>query len=568
VPGPVVGDGVTVPVAVARARAVAVTQAAVTVLAALLPAATTVPLAVVEAAFTVGATLVAALATLLPAALTVGAMLVARLATPLAAAFTVGAALVAAPDALLAAALSVGAALVAAPVTVVAALLTVAVASELLHAARIGSTPSSSSAQNRPVFHRDLVMSLSFVHLPQIPQPMLRYAQPMPTLYVRPQMGHADRTIRNRRWLSCRAILARMGECETIIATVCAAFGVGAPVVVERVRAGYLNRDEAVTLADGRRLFLKGSRHRDPRVVAAEHAVIRHAAAHSVPTPLPLETPDGQSVIVVDGTPWSAYPFIAGATLAGPGTAATLGGLLAATHRALASCPTADLIFAEGPLDWSTAATLAEMTIIEDHIAAREAAATADAFDAFARGAFDTLRHILRDAPPPDAFARLPQQVIHGDFYPPNLLCDPPDLPVAVLDWEFATVRPRVWDVARALAFTFLGVHGDAADFAAARACVAAYRAVMPLPDDELAAGIALYLWRTAHNLAKYRWHDARGPQPTDALAPGDLALVRWLHRHGDALAHYLAGDPNPPPALRTPGFPKGKGEKSGHSEH
>ena len=115
--------------------------------------------------------------------------------------------------------------------------------------------------------------------------------------------------------------------------------------------------------------------------------------------------------------------------------------------------------------------------------------------------------------------------MIHGDFYPPNLLCDAPGTPVALLDWEFATVRPRVWDVARAIAFTFLGVHGEPPDFAAARRCVAAYRAVQPLPDDELAAGIALYLWRTAHNLAKYRWHDERGPQPTDALAPGDLAL-------------------------------------------
>jgi len=176
---------VTVPVVVpvARARAVAVTQAAVTVPAALLPAATTVPLAAVVTAFTVGAalvatlatllpaaltvgaTLVAALATLLPAALTVGARLVARPVTLLAAAFAVGATRVAAPDALLAAALSVGAALVAAPVIVVAAELVVAVALELLHAARRGSAPSRSSAQNRPVFHRDPVISYSFVRL-------------------------------------------------------------------------------------------------------------------------------------------------------------------------------------------------------------------------------------------------------------------------------------------------------------------------------------------------------------------------------------------------------------------
>lgn len=341
-----------------------------------------------------------------------------------------------------------------------------------------------------------------------------------------------------------------MGEAETTITTVCTAFGVGVPTVVERVHAGYLNRDEAVTLADGRRLFLKGSRHRDPRVVAAEHAVIRYAAEHGIPTPLPLETPDRQSVVVVDGTPWSAYPFVVGATLSGPQMAAILGGLLAKTHRALASCLTVGLTFAEGPLDWSTAATRAEMAIIERHIVAREAVGTADAFDGFAREAFDALRVILRDAPSRDAFAWLPQQVIHGDFYPPNLLCGPTGVPVAVLDWEFATIRPRIWDLIRSLAFTFLGVHGDPADFPAARACIAAYRAVTPVGDDELAAGIALYLWRTAHNLAKYRWHDERGSQPTDVLAAGDLALVRWLHQHGDALARYLAGDLTAPPTL------------------
>jgi homoserine kinase type II len=341
-----------------------------------------------------------------------------------------------------------------------------------------------------------------------------------------------------------------MNDGDATIAAVCAAFGLGLPVVVERVTEGYLNRDEAVTLADGRRLFLKGSRHRDPRVVAAEHAVIRHAAARGIPTPLPVVAPDGRSVVVVDGTPWSAFPFVAGAMLAGPEMAATLGRLLAETHRALASCPTDRLLFAEGPLVWETAATRAEMSIIEGHIAAREAAGTADAFDTFTREAFAALRQILNHAPPPDAFAWLPRQVIHGDFYPPNLLCNPPGVPVAVLDWEFATVRPRVWDVARAIAFTFLGVHGDAADFAAAQRCVAAYRGVLALPDGELTAGIALYLWRTAHNLAKYRWHDERGTQPTDTLAPGDLALVRWLHRHGDALAQYLAGGPTPPPPL------------------
>src|SRR4051794_27527683 len=147
---------------------------------------------------------------------------------------------------------------------------------------------------------------------------------------------------------------------DQTIAEVCAAFGLPAPVAVERVTAGYLNRDEAVTLADGRRLFLKGSRHRDLRVVEAEHAVIRHAAAQGIPTPLPLLSSEGRGVVVVDEVPWSAFPFVEGSMLGGDAVPETLGTLLAQTHRALASCPVEGLTLAEGPLSWDTAATLAE----------------------------------------------------------------------------------------------------------------------------------------------------------------------------------------------------------------
>jgi Ser/Thr protein kinase RdoA (MazF antagonist) len=334
-----------------------------------------------------------------------------------------------------------------------------------------------------------------------------------------------------------------MDDMGATVAAVCAAFGLDRPVAIERVTTGYLNRNEAVTLADGRRLFFKGSRHDDPAVVEAEHAVICHAALHGIPTPLPLRTPDGRSVAVVEGTPWSVFPFVDGALLAGERTPEILGTLLARTHQALASYPMSDAQRAAGAMGWDTGAALREMAEIERHIAAREAAGAADAFDAFTQEAFATLRAMLRDAPPPETLAWLPRQMIHGDCYPPNILCDPAGEPVALLDWEFAAVRPRVWDVARAIAFTFLGVHGEPMDPEGARQCVAAYRAVQPLPDDEIAAGMALYHWRTAHALFKYRWHDERGPQLTDALAPHELRLNRWLHGHGAAFAAYLAGD-------------------------
>jgi Ser/Thr protein kinase RdoA (MazF antagonist) len=344
-----------------------------------------------------------------------------------------------------------------------------------------------------------------------------------------------------------------MSEIDATILAVCAAFGLGVPNAVVRVTTGYLNRNEAVTLADGRRLFLKGSRHPDPGIVAAEHAVIRHAAAHGIPAPLPLLAPDGESVVFVDGTPWSVYPFVEGRILAGERMPEILGTLLARTHLALASYPISTADIAAGVMGWDTDAALREMATIEAHITQREAAGTADAFDIFAKDAFAALREIIQTAPPPARLEWLPRQMIHGDCYPPNILCDPAGEPVALLDWEFASVRPRVWDIARAIAFTFLGVHGEPMDLPAARRCVAAYRAVQPLPEEEIAAGIALYHWRTAHSLFKYRWHDERGPQLTDALAPHELRLNRWLHAHGGQFAAYLTGNGPPPPPAPLP---------------
>jgi thiamine kinase-like enzyme len=49
-----------------------------------------------------------------------------------------------------------------------------------------------------------------------------------------------------------------------------------------------------------------------------------------------------------------------------------------------------------------------------------------------------------------DVLAGLPRTVIHGEFYPSNILVDEstPDGRVSVIDWEMAAVGPAVTDVA------------------------------------------------------------------------------------------------------------------------
>lgn len=154
VPGGVVGVAVAVPtgVPVARARAVAVVQAAETVPATLEPTAVIVPLTallapetLVAAALIVGAALVAAPVTVVAAALMVGAALVAAPAMVVAAAAMVGALLVTEPAIAVTAALTVGARRVAEPVTLVAPLATVAFVALFPHAASKSGTRRNSA---------------------------------------------------------------------------------------------------------------------------------------------------------------------------------------------------------------------------------------------------------------------------------------------------------------------------------------------------------------------------------------------------------------------------------------
>lgn len=56
---------------------------------------------------------------------------------------------------------------------------------------------------------------------------------------------------------------------------------------------------------------------------------------------------------------------------------------------------------------------------------------------------------------PPEAFAALPGQLLHGDFHDQQVLFRDDDA-VALVDWKIWHVGPRAWELLRSLAFSGL----------------------------------------------------------------------------------------------------------------
>lgn len=75
----------------------------------------------------------------------------------------------------------------------------------------------------------------------------------------------------------------------------------------------------------------------------------------------------------------------------------------------------------------------------------------------------------------------------------------------AIIDWDQAYTAPRAWGILRVLHY----VGKLDPDFC--RAFLAAYRQVLPLPQDELNAAAEVYGWLQAHNLWVYEELYLRG---------------------------------------------------------
>jgi Ser/Thr protein kinase RdoA (MazF antagonist) len=136
----------------------------------------------------------------------------------------------------------------------------------------------------------------------------------------------------------------------------------------------------------------------------------------------------------------------------------------------------------------------------------------------------------------PGLYVRLPQQFMHEDYDPSNLLMDGTQV-TGVVDFEFCTRDVRAMDLTVALSWWPLRVLGTGAEWPIMRAFTSGYARRITLDVDEIAAIPLLYELRAytslIHRLGRYR----QGLSPLEAVidrAEAALARADWLRTSGD----------------------------------
>ena len=285
-------------------------------------------------------------------------------------------------------------------------------------------------------------------------------------------------------------------------AGIVAAWQLGRPQQIVIPDSGTINTIVKVTL-DGREYFLRAYRHPDraPR----EHEVIAHARARGFPAVAPVPLPDGNTLLDRGDQRYALFPRAAGQQYprtALPIAAITAMGMnLAALHHALNDYPHAQARRIEIALDHN--ATLAKIAHLEQIIRRRDGT---DPRDSLALTHLASRRNSLQQGSDDIAIdpAIFSEQVIHGDYQETNLFFND-DGVCAVIDWDQAHLRSRVWEIMRVLDFVYGFAPAPCSIF------LNAYRAGQSLTIEELDRGAAAYSRIQTHNLWVYEAYYLEG---------------------------------------------------------
>jgi homoserine kinase type II len=336
-------------------------------------------------------------------------------------------------------------------------------------------------------------------------------------------------------------------------------YGLGPALEVQPAPGGLLNQNLVAVTAGGA-YFLKGYRYAEPGPVAREHRVIAFVAASGLPVAAPLAAPGGQTVLRVGGRQWAVFPLLTDRQIAAPDLtpahAGAMGRNLGLIHAALAAFPAPEAARYPTRLLWDSRLAADEMREYEAAIAAFPALTP---FDQHALSSFAYRRTLLAaGVPPPEAFAGLPAQMLHGDYHEGNLFFGPDGAVTAVIDWELASVGPRALEIVRALDVALRATGDDPGAAERRRAFLHAYAAAAPLTRDECLAMAELYWAYRVHSLWVYEEHyrvqvsglrsqvpglSARGSARTDHLAMQDIAVLEWWLRNRHEVGRRLAAD-------------------------
>ena len=244
---------------------------------------------------------------------------------------------------------------------------------------------------------------------------------------------------------------------------------------IHNAERGQVNRTWRVETARGTVAVRRYHPMRRSPAVAWEHELLEYTAGRGWPVARALPTPEGITVVEYEGSLWSVFPWLEGATANEdhPGVAHIAGRLLGRLHRDLEGFP--------GDGQRPGAGKVWELDVVAESAGAASFNTLLAEFgehhselaSSVRRQRYRTLRE-LSSLHYPD----LPDRVVHGDFGLWNLLFDDGQLS-GVLDFDWCRRDAWATDVAQWIA------PFSQRDLAVTRSFLEGYQESRPLDDVE-----------------------------------------------------------------------------------
>jgi Ser/Thr protein kinase RdoA (MazF antagonist) len=311
------------------------------------------------------------------------------------------------------------------------------------------------------------------------------------------------------------------------------------PWTIRAPEHGTNNRSFFVETTDGSYLLRIYQNAGDLVQIRYEHGLLLRLqeGGLSFAVPRPLATSAGETYVVRDGIVAALFPVIEGRRPVEGSVvqAAACGEALGELDHALAG------IELEPPPGMPHFGDLVEDgPLVEVGLRLLDHAPDGDS-DKLVGRLRDRFTEIMASIP--HLVGRLPEQVIHGDFYRSNVLMRE-DRVSGVLDFEFAGPGPRAMELAAAVRGFSYGEWGSERFWHVVEALAGGYRRRVTLSGAEIQALPALLMLREAtswvHRVGQHR----RGLRTRDDLrerAASFLRLDELLRAHGEELVRRVA---------------------------
>ena len=271
----------------------------------------------------------------------------------------------------------------------------------------------------------------------------------------------------------------------------------------EPLEGGWDNTCVLLSLEDGSRVVLKawnGNTVGEVKKVIARHC---HLDSYGIPTPVPIELPDGRLLVEMEGTAWTLLPYFDGGMLeSDEASLRSLGEFQARMHE----IPVADCFPRTFTMGFEFFERVFEM--VEGEISEFLVMLRTEASKLKSRISTD-----------------LPFGVLHGDLFPDNVIGSNGGVS-AILDLEEAWIGPKAFD----LVMSFVGFGWDDGRPVEGRwaALVEGYQSVRELSEEEVSALPHLYRYATL-SIACWRYWKHNISVPDETLCDRYLEMVDRL---------------------------------------